>query len=86
MAMGAVNLKLGVLRVSRWFPGFDPSNYKLTTSKICIRLHDLPLEYRKVQNILNITVDVGLPLKIDLLTLNLYHGMYVSVLVDVDFT
>lgn len=53
---------------------------------IWIRLLELPLEYRKEQNVLNIVGGIGLPLKIDPLSLNLYCGMYARVLVDVDLT
>lgn len=86
MAMGAVNVKPGILRFSRWKPGIDVSNYMITTSQIWIRIHDLLLEYRKEQNVLNIASGVGLPLKIDPLSLSLYHGRYARVLVHVDFS
>lgn len=49
-------------------------------------MYDLPLEYKKEQNILNITGGVGMPLQIDTLTISLYHCLYARVLVDVDFT
>lgn len=86
MAMGVVDLKPRVFRVSRWFLHFDPLNFKPTTSQVWIFLLDLPLDYRKDQNVLNIVAGVGLPLKIDPLTRNLYHDAYARVLVDVDFT
>lgn len=70
----------------RWQPGFNPFNFMITTSQVRIRLHDIQLEFRKEQNMLIIAGGVGLPLKIDPLTISLYHGMYVLVLVDVDLS
>lgn len=78
-------MKPGVLRIPKWFSGFDPINYNVTTSLVWIRLHDIPLEYRKEHNILNIAGGVGLPLKINPLTSSLYHGLYARVHVDIDF-
>lgn len=82
----AINLKSGVMRILRWQPGFNPSNFKIMTTQIWIRLYELPLEYHKEQNVLNIAGRVGLPLKIDPLSLSLYHEMYTRVLIDVDLT
>lgn len=65
--------------------GFDPSNYKVTTSQVWIRMHELLLEYRKEQNVLNIARGVGLPLRINPLMISLYRGLYARVLVDIDF-
>lgn len=83
--MGAINVKLGVLGVSRWKLGFNASNYKITTSQVWNRLHDLPLEYCNERNVFKIARGVGMPFKIDPLTLILYHRMYARVLLDVDF-
>lgn len=84
MATWAINIKPGIFWVSRWFPGLDPLNHKITNSQVWIRLHELPLEFRKKQNVQNVATGVGLPLKID--PLSHYHGTYARVLVDVDFT
>lgn len=65
--------------------GFDMMNYKVTMSEVWIRMYKLPLEYRKEQNIINITRGIGLLLRIDPITLSLYHGLYARVLVDIDF-
>lgn len=62
LAKWPINLKPGALRFSRWYPSFDSINYRQTTSQVWIRMHDVPLEYRKEQNILNIVVEVGFPL------------------------
>lgn len=37
MTKGAINIKPGVLRICRWYPGFDPYTFKLTTSQVWIR-------------------------------------------------
>lgn len=71
MSHGAVNLKSGVLRVMRWQPGFNHASFTITTSQVWIRILELPLEFRKEQNVMNIARGVGLPLKINPLTLNL---------------
>lgn len=49
-------------------------------------MHELPLEFRKDPNLLNIVASVGQPLKIDPLTSSLYHDSYTRVLVDIDFS
>lgn len=84
MSYEVINVRLGVMRISRWLQGFDPSNYKQTTSQVWARIYDLPLEFRKEQNIMNITASIGLPLKIDQLMLSLSQRLYARVLVDVD--
>lgn len=45
-----------------------------------------PLEFRKAQNLLNIARGIGMPLKIDRLTLDWYQGMFARVYVDVDLS
>lgn len=86
MAKGASNMHPGVFSVSRWYPGFNPAKYIITTSQVWIRPHNLPLEYRKQQNILNIAGGVRLTLKINPLPISLYHKLYARVFVDIDFT
>lgn len=86
MSLGAVNIQSGVFRITRWQPGFNPVNFKITTSQVWIRIHGLPLEFRKEQSVLNVAGGVGLPLKIDPLSLSLYHGRFSRVLVDVDLS
>lgn len=86
ISMRVINTRPGFFHVSRLFPGFDSTNFKILTTQVWICLHDGPWEYSKEQNVLNITVGVGLPLKIDRLTLSYYHGTYARVLVDVDLS
>lgn len=84
MSQGPIHTYLGVIEFTRWFPGFNPQCHKQTTSQAWIRIHDLPLEYRKEKKLLNITMGVGLLLKVDPQTLNLDQALYVRVLVNVD--
>lgn len=37
---GAVNLKLRVLRVMRWQPRFNPSNFKISISQLWVHILD----------------------------------------------
>lgn len=46
MAHGPVNISPGIVRVSRWYPGFDLSCLK-STAQVWIRLYGMPLEFRK---------------------------------------
>lgn len=80
MAKGTFNTRPGIFRASRWSPGFDPINHKATNNQVWMRLHNLPLEFRKEHNVLNITGEIGLPLKLDPITLSLYHGWYAGCL------
>lgn len=85
MAHGGVLLRPGTFRISRWYLGFNPTKFKQTTTQVWIRIFNLPLEYRKEQNLLNVARGAGIPLKIDLKTLNPELGIYARVLVEVDF-
>lgn len=67
-------------------PGCNVSVQAQTSTQVWIRILNLPLECRKTQNLLNIAMGVGLPIKIDPLTLSLYHGLYARVLVEVDLS
>lgn len=75
----------GFFRCTDGYPSFEPNNVKLTIRQVWIRLYDLPLEFRKEQNLLTIAAGVRVLLQIDSLTLSLYHGLYASVLVEIDF-
>lgn len=57
-----------------------------TTSQVLIRILELSLVFRKEKIVLNIARGMGLPLKIDLMSLNLYHGMYAHILVNVNMS
>lgn len=83
MTNGPVNISLGIFRVSRWQPGFDPTSIKSTT-QVCVRLYDIPLKFHKEHNLINITAAMGTPLKSDQDAISMYMGLYACVLVDVD--
>lgn len=83
MTREAIYLKRGVLRISRWYPSFDPTKHKQIKSQVWIQISNLPFEFRKEQNILIIVGLVGPPLHIDPLTLSLYHGFFARV--DLNF-
>lgn len=72
MAHGALYTKSRVFRTSRWCPGFNIANHKITRANVLIRSYHIPLEYRRsAQNNLTIARGVKLFWKIDLLTLHL---------------
>lgn len=85
MACGLINLSPGTFWVACWWPGFDLACLKNTT-QVWIQIYGLPLEFRGEQNLLNIAVAVGLPLKIDHATINKFQGLYSRVLVDIDIS
>lgn len=37
--------RLGLLRISRWHPGFNPKNHIQTMLQVWVRFYYLPLEY-----------------------------------------
>lgn len=49
-------------------------------------VYNLPLEFRKPHNLMNIAMGVSVSIKIDPLTLSLYHGMFARILVAVDLS
>lgn len=55
-----------------------------TTTQVWIRVLNHLLEFRKPQNLPNIAMGVGLPIKIDPLTLSLYHGLFARILIELD--
>lgn len=68
-----------------WKPSFDVETFR-TIMQTWIRLYGIPLEFRKEQNLWNLAVVVGLPLKIDPVNISMYNGLYARVLVDVDIS
>lgn len=84
LTVGSLFLRPGIMRFSRWLPGINNAVQVQTSAQVWIRIFNLPLEFRKLQNLMNISMGVGLPIKIDPLTLSLYHGLYARILVEVD--
>lgn len=84
LSIGALNLKPGIFRVSRWVPDFNSASQKQTNAQVWARLYDLPMEYRGQTNLFGIARGAGMPLKVDPLTLQRRSGLYCRVLLDVD--
>lgn len=85
MAQGTIFTKPGMLRISKWYPGFNPNNHIQTTTPVRVRVFYLPLEYMKEQALFNISRGVGMPLKLILKPSlsSLYQGNFGTVLVEV---
>lgn len=62
LSIGALNLKLGAFKVSRWVLDFKPSIQKFTSAQVWVRFYDLPIEYRGQTNLFGIAKRVGMPL------------------------
>lgn len=86
LAMGTVNLKSGLLRLSRWSKDFNNYFQRLTHAHVWIRLLDLPSEYWLDRTLMEIAVAIGTPLIMDVATQKRTFGHYVRVLVDIDFS
>lgn len=84
MSIGTVPLKLGIFRVSRWVPDFNPESQLQTNAQVWVRIVGLPIEYWRPANLCSIARVAGLPLKIDRQTLNLENCIFARLLVDVD--
>ncbi|KEH19695.1 DUF4283 domain protein [Medicago truncatula] len=86
LAMGRVNLKLGLLRLSQWSKDFNKYSQRLTHAQVWIRLLDLPQDSWLERTLLEIGGAIGTPLIIDIATQKRTFGHYVRVLVDIDFS
>jgi len=85
-AMGAVNLKPGLLRFYCWTSEFSIQAQTQTHAQIWVRLMPLPQEYWRKKTLFEIASGLGTPLIIDKATLNRRFGLYARVLVDVDLS
>ena len=85
-AMGTVNLKPGLLRLSRWTKDFNKYSLRLTHAQVWIRLLDLPQEYWLGRTLMEIAAAIGTPLIIDTATQKRTYGHYARVLGDIDFS
>lgn len=83
LAAGPIMFNPGVMRLNRWIPGYNALN-KSSVSQVWVRIFNLPLEFRKKQNLFNIGSGIGLPIKIDPHTISLYQGIYARILIEVD--
>lgn len=84
LAWATIHRQPGIFRVTRWTRGYGFSNHKNTTTQVWIRFYNIPLKYCHAQSISSVVREMGFPLKIDLITLNLNLGICAQVLVEVD--
>jgi len=85
-AVGTVNLKPGLLRLSQWMKDFPHYSQKQTHASIWILLVKLPQEYWRERTLKEIASVVGTPIDIDAPTCNRAFGHYARLLVDVDLS
>jgi hypothetical protein len=85
-SMGSMNLKPGVLRLSKWTNDFNPYTQRQTHAQIWIRLMELPQEYWRQRTLFEIASAVGTPLALDESTNHRTFGHYARVLVDIDLS
>jgi hypothetical protein len=85
-SMGSMNLKPGLLRLSKWTNDFNPYTQRQTHAQICIRLMELPQEYWRRRTLFEIVSAIGMPLSLDETTQHRAFGHYARILVDVDLS
>jgi hypothetical protein len=68
LAMGTVNLKSGLLQLSRWSKDFNKYSQRLTHAHVWIQLLDLPQGYWLDRTLMEIAAAIGTPLIIDAAT------------------
>ncbi|KAL8494255.1 hypothetical protein ACS0TY_025160 [Phlomoides rotata] len=78
------HLKLGLLRLQRWVPDFNPFRVNTLVVQAWIRISELPLEYWNKHIITALASVVGTVIKIDERTLNRTMGHFTRVLVELD--
>ncbi|PNX66094.1 putative NBS resistance protein, partial [Trifolium pratense] len=83
---GTVNLKPGVLRLSKWTNDFNSSAQSQTNVQVWIRLMELPQEYWRQRTLFEIASAIGIPLALDEATKNRTIGHYARLLVDLDLS
>lgn len=80
----SLQLKLEFLRLQRWTIGFDPYKEKSTTTQLWVCFIRLPWELWNAQILSNIARFIGVPLRIECLTVDGDFGNYARILIDVD--
>jgi len=85
-AVGTINLKPGLLRLSQWTKDFKYLAQKQTHVSLWIRLVELPQEYWRERILKEIASAVGTPIEIDGPTKNCTFGHYARILVDIDLS
>lgn len=84
MAHGIAFTMSGLLRITRWYPRFNPNNHTQTSTLVWVTFFYLPLDFRKEHTLFNIARGMGMTLKIDPEALGLYHGIFGRVLLEID--
>jgi len=85
-AMGAVNLKPGLMSFYCLKCDFTPQAQVQTHAQIWVRFMHLPREYWRKKTLFEIASGLGTPLIIDDATMNMSFGLYAHVLIDVDLS
>ncbi|PNX89783.1 putative NBS resistance protein, partial [Trifolium pratense] len=83
---GTVNLKPGLLRLSKWTNDFSTSRPRQTHAQVWIRLMELPQEYWRQRTLFEIASAMGTPLTLDDSTKHRTFGHYARILVDMDLS
>ncbi|KAL8520022.1 hypothetical protein ACS0TY_010820 [Phlomoides rotata] len=78
------SVKLGVMRLQHWVPGFDPEKITSSVTQVWIRLYGLPMEYWQTQVLWAMASIIGTPIMIDKRTKNQSMCYYARVLVELD--
>jgi hypothetical protein len=79
-----VNLKPGLLRLSKWTNDFSTATPRQTHARVLIRLMELPQEYWRQRTLFEKASAMGTPLSLDGSTKNHTFGHYARILVDMD--
>ena len=85
-ALGAVNLKPGLMRFYCWSKDFTPQAQSQTHAQVWVRFLNLPQEYWEKQTLFEIASGLGTPLSIDEATLDRRFGIFARILIDVDLS
>jgi hypothetical protein len=85
-SMGSMNLKPGLLRLSKWTNDFNPYTQRQTHAQVWVRFMELPQEYWRRRTLFEIASAIGTPLSLDDATRNRAFGHYARILVDVDLS
>jgi hypothetical protein len=77
-------VKQQFLSIRRWSPGFRPSEAKMTTTAVWVRLPELPIELYDARLLTRIGNQLGTLLKIDTHTMDNQRGRFARLCIQVD--
>ncbi|KAK3225744.1 hypothetical protein Dsin_005606 [Dipteronia sinensis] len=83
-SLGSLNLKPGVLRLQPWIPDFNPSLQKSSNAQVWVCFYDLSWEYWHPKIIFDLARGIGVPLRLDRVTMEGDFRHFTGVLVDID--